>query len=303
MNTVSVDRNRITPILRDINNLYAATIESENRRSILNRIERIHNELAALTQPEQQAEGQDVDRIERIPGSPLYVRFISNKYDIEEALLCVEDDDADMRDLGTLYSWECANLFLEAAKQSLLTDPHRTLREAEEYQCLEQVFDDRGVPTHEDGKKLSHVGRFIAATQPAEQPEAGRGVCSRCHGVDSDCDALMSDDPTACPCRCHEPQVQEAGWDEAVAVVHDDDSGGHWVELTDDVKDGDLLYLHPPANAEAVRLINLAEDFALAVSSITDETFVLGDDHCVDAHELADEFGEFLAQHGGRGDE
>lgn len=42
-----------------------------------------------------------------------------------------------------------------------------------------------------------------------KQPEAGRGVCSRCHGVDGDCDALMSDDPTACPCRCHEPQVQD----------------------------------------------------------------------------------------------
>lgn len=177
MNTVSVDRNRITPILQDINNLYAATIESENRRSVLNRIERIHNELAALTQPEQPEP-------------------------------CVNCRGSGITPIGDGYSVDACP------------------------QCT------------------------------PEQPEAGRG--------------------------------------EAVAVVHDDDSGGHWVELTDDVKDGDLLYLAPPATAEAVRLVAAFRGFW-----VTNESGML--ERCVatiDAIEKACRDADaFLAQHGGRGDE
>src|SRR5690606_10351359 len=52
-----------------------------------------------------------------------------------------------------------------------------------------------------------------ATTRPQEQGKPTSAACSRCHTVEGDCDALVSNDPTACPCRCHEPQAQEAGRD------------------------------------------------------------------------------------------
>lgn len=39
-----------------------------------------------------------------------------------------------------------------------------------------------------------------------EQGKPTSAACSRCHTAEGDCDALVSDDPTACPCRCHESE-------------------------------------------------------------------------------------------------
>lgn len=108
-----------------------------------------------------------------------------------------------------------------------------------------------------------------ATTRPQEQGKPTSAACSRCHTVEGDCDALVSDDPTACPCRCHEPQVQEA-----VAYTH-------------------------PAHAEAVRVVSALRSLWRTKDGALDRCTA-----SVSIIEMAcREADTFLAQHGGQGDE